>query len=164
MRPESVSAIIEVKGFLKNDDVNSCVEKFIEFGKSWVDYKHYRGDPITTLPALLMMAWNVYVEKNGKPKCNGGTLRKAIVKAYRRKLQQENFDPDAFPLLSAAYIYDDCIVHLTRVVGGGSDCVAYATARGKHVRYGDDNQAILDRDLTIAKPFRNNLCASSRPI
>ena len=150
VRPESVRAIIEVKGFLKNDDVKSCVEKFIEFGKSLVAYKRYRGDPIVELPALLLIAWNVYVDKEGNPKCNGGMLRKAIVKTYRQNLTHKELDPDSFPLLSAAYIYDDCVVNLTRVVGDGIDCFAYSTDRGKHVRYGDDNQPVLDRDLTIA--------------
>jgi len=38
LRPESVRAVIEVKGFLTNSNVVSCIEKYVSLGKLWKEY------------------------------------------------------------------------------------------------------------------------------
>ncbi len=156
VRPESVRAVIEVKGFLKRAHVKSSLASFVKFGRAWVFYeKYYRNyimeKPKLAKPALFLMAWNVYVDKSkGKPQCDGGLLRKEIVKTYREHLTPLELDPNTFPLLSAAYIYDDCVVDLTGISGIEGWKFAYSTRLGKFVRYGEDKKAVVDRDCTIA--------------
>ena len=81
VRPESVRAVIEVKGYLRRADIKSCVGKFASFGRAWLAYKyHYRNRsiniPTLEIPALLLMAWSVYVDPTGKQNCDGGLLRR----------------------------------------------------------------------------------------
>ena len=155
--PEFVRAIIEVKGFLKCDDVGATVKKYIEFGQSWHAYQAYKARgriegsaPVNDL-ALLLMAWDVYVDFTGAPACDGARLRRTIVKTYRERLSAEELDPRAFPLLSAAFIYNDCAVNLSGYDKDGEMRVGYFTGRGRFVRYDEQNKPHLDRDFTISE-------------
>jgi hypothetical protein len=154
VRPESVRAIIEVKGFLKCDDVRATVEKYIEFGQRWQAYKAYKAtysEITASAPALLLMAWDVYVDSRGAPACDGARLRKTIVGTYRERLPAEELDPDRFPLLSAAFIYNDCAVNSTGYFKDGENRFGYSTGRGQFVRYDEQHIPHLDRDCTVSE-------------
>jgi hypothetical protein len=51
VRPESVRAVVEVKGFLKPKDVRKCIANYVTLGKLWLEY----GDSKLPFPALLLM-------------------------------------------------------------------------------------------------------------
>jgi Domain of unknown function (DUF6602) len=141
VRPESVKAIVEVKGSLRARDVESCIRNYIRLGKSWLEYNQSHEAHV---PALLLMAWRA----SG---VNGRSLRKAIVDIYRKELIPQAFDPDYyFPLLNAAYIYDDCAVRLTSYGDGEKLRNAYATNQGKFVWYTDNGEPRKGGDATIS--------------
>lgn len=158
LRPESVRTIIEVKGFLKKSLITESIIQFIRFGRKWEEYrKKYDGyqeifgrDKLHT-PGLNLMAWDVFVNKNGVAECDGGALRKTIVSTYRKNLSETELKDRSIPLLNGAYIYNDCCVHACgyasdkNLSGGG-----YSTGRGKFVRYDDDGKPFLDRDATVS--------------
>lgn len=154
LRPESVKSIIEVKGFLDNKSVESCIEKYILLGRKWNDYskrynKYVEYDKALEKigkPGLYLMGWNVRVNKNGTPMCNGKSLRKKIVTTYRKQLTETEIEKQDIPLLNTACIYDDCIVS---AMGYHCDGFGYSTMRGKFVRYDEKGSPYLDRDCTV---------------
>ena len=154
LRPESVKAIIEVKGFLNKTSLVETIRKYISFGFQWNEYNEYClrwGREKLKYPALQLMAWDIAVAKNGRLLCNGKMLRKTIVETYRNNLTQDIFSERKIPIITAAYIYKDCIVHPCdyatekKVVGFG-----YSTTRGQFVRYSENGKPFLDGDSTIS--------------
>jgi len=153
LRPESVRTIIEVKGFLKKALVTEAIIKFINLGRKWSEYSEYCekwGRKKLHVPGLNLMAWDVFVNKDGVAECDGEILRKAIVSTYRKNLSETELKTRSIPILNGAYIYNDCCVYACGyasdkgVVGEG-----YSTGRGKFVRY-DDGKPFLDRDATVS--------------
>jgi len=105
LRPESVRAVIEVKGFLTNSNVVSCIEKYVSLGKLWKEYtdryneyreKKYKLHSL----GLFLMGWNVRVNTNGQPMCTGESLRKKIVSTYRNELTKEELVSRHIPMLN----------------------------------------------------------------
>lgn len=155
VRPESVKAIIEVKGFIKKSSLAEDIGKLIELGRKWNDYNNYLdrwGREKLNNPAMHMLAWDQYVDKSGKQDCDGRDLRRLIVKTYRENLRGKELEWDSFPKLNAAYIYNDCCVGATYYINSDKDKSGngYATSRGKFVRYDEKKEPFLDRDATIS--------------
>lgn len=155
LRPESVRAIIEVKGFLTTKGVRDSIKKIIVLSKEWNKYTNYIeswGREELKVPGLYLMSWDVQVNKKGNPQCDGEKLRKTIISTYRKNLTPEEFKLRKQPLLNAAYIYNDCSVDYCSygskdgVVGEG-----YSTSRGKFIRYDEKGNPFLDRDSTISR-------------
>ena len=159
LRPEPVRSIIEVKGFLDNKNVRSCINKFSILAKKWMkyskrydEYNHYFEKKLTLhKPSLFLMGWDVRVNKHGKAMCSGKTLRKNIVAAYRNEFSVEELSEKNFPFLNAAYIYNDCVVSAAYYVAEDTGGFGYTTMRGKFVRNNDKEEPFLDKDCTIWK-------------
>lgn len=157
LRPESVRAVIEVKGFLDNSNVSECVNKFVTLGRKWHSYslrynKYFElfGSKLKLhKPKFFLMGWDVRIDKNGKRMCSGKTLRQSIVRTYRKRMTPNELSNEIVPLLQAAYIYKDCVVSAMYYSEKNSTEFGYFTMRGKFVRYGEDEKPFLDRDCTI---------------
>jgi hypothetical protein len=153
VRPESVRAVVEVKGYLKKDSVVKTLDSFLDLGRKWNQYSDYserRGREKLHSPSFHLMGWDVYVNDTGKPECNGELLRKTIVGTYRDRLTKADLETRSIPLLTSAYIYDDCVVTQCGYVIDKASGFGYSTNRGRFVRYGEDRIPFLDRDLTIS--------------
>ncbi|WOD19102.1 DUF6602 domain-containing protein [Paraburkholderia kirstenboschensis] len=153
VRPESVRAVVEVKGYLTKKVVIETVDGFLDLARKWHLYSEYTerwGRKKLHSPCMQLMGWDVYVDKAGAAQCDGETLRRTIVDTYRKRLTTKERKERPFPLLSGAYIYDDCIVnqcgYSTPTVHGHG----YSTDRGRFIRYDEDRQPFLDRDATIS--------------
>lgn len=159
VRPESVRAIVEVKGFLTRQCAVKTVKEYIELGRKWKGYKDYaeRGGQIKLhTPGFYLLSWDVHVPKNGTRACDGGILRKTIVDTYRKNLTKEEVKLRNIPLIISAYIYNDCCVNESGYcLPGGVSGDGYLTIRGKFIRYDEKGAPFLDRDSTIS-----NLLAS----
>jgi hypothetical protein len=147
VRPESVRALIEVKGFAKQADIVDTLERFTDFGKKWVACKGcYTAHkiPLHHEPCLFAMCWDVYVPEAGLPATDGPKLREAIA-AYYRGQEDVVADPDSRPLLRAAYLYNDSIVSADRQLGDGSVEYGYSWEHGtfRAGRTGDKTVADL---------------------
>ena len=153
LRPESVRSVIEVKGYLSKASLAEAIDSFIDLGKKWVEYRTYRkawGHGDLHSPSLHLMGWNVYIDPDGTPQCDGKILRQTIVKRYREALSAEEITARSIPLLSNAYIYADCAVSRCGYVHDGKSGDGYMTNRGKFVRYSEDRTPSLAGDCTIA--------------
>ena len=80
--------------------------------------------------------------------CNGRQIRERIADRYR-KLLTDGYSARSFPLLEAAYVYDECEVQLSGWIMEEVYKVVYVTNRGRFVRYDDSGQAHPDHDKTI---------------
>lgn len=58
--------------------------------------------------------------------------------------------PQGYPVLDAAYIYNDCIVSAMAWIEGDELLDGYATERGQFVRYGRRQHPELAGDRTVA--------------
>lgn len=153
LRPESVHAIVEVKGYLTKRKIGDAVKKFLCLGHKWKQYSDYYercGQRKLHIPSFHLMGLNVYVNEAGKPDCNGETLRKTIVETYRNNLSREDIEARSIPLLNNAYIYNDCAVNYCQYLFDKVSGFGYSTSRGRFLRYDKDNNPYLDRDSTIS--------------
>jgi hypothetical protein len=160
VRPESVRAVVEVKGVLDQREVDSAVDLFSDFGlklRRYYDHAVKYGASGPHKPSLLLMGWTVGYDKAGRPKLDGGRLRKRIITRYKYNLS--NDQAARIPLLESAMIYDDCEVSLddSKIVSIpekpnslGALKVGYETLPGYFVRKGADGKVAREGDSTIA--------------
>ncbi len=153
LRPEAVRSVIEVKGYMCKSNLKESIASFVDFGRKWTTYKKYReqwGNEQLHLPSLQLLAWGIYVPPSGEPICDGRAIRQGIVSGYREMLDQQELSSSSIPLLSAAYLYNDCIIHRCTYIRDKSSGHGYSTDRGKFIRYADDRTPFLAGDSTIA--------------
>ncbi len=153
VRPESVRAVIEVKGYLERKSIIATIDSFIDLGRQWNQYNEYNerwGREKLDSPSFHLIGWDVYVNSGNKATCNGKILRKTIVQTYRKRLMTAELDGNSIPLLTGAYIYNDCAVTQCRYINGNDVGFGYSTDRGRFVKYNEDRLPFLDRDLTVS--------------
>jgi hypothetical protein len=119
LRPEAVRAVVEVKGSLDNEEIDSIVDHFLAFGTKWQRCRaFYRAhhQPHLDQPTLCAMAWRIDIDAKDRPKTDGARFRQRIVTLHKERVNTE--DLPGLPVLNHAYIYDDsCIDLATWVVG-----------------------------------------------
>jgi hypothetical protein len=154
LRPESVRAVIEVKGALDNEEIDSIVDHCIDFGRKWnrcrAFYREHHQKPDLSNPMLCAMAWRVDVDDKGLPKTDGSRLRKRIAAKYKEKIAISELR--LLPVLSHAYIYNECCVSFaTSISGESADLeVGWMTTPGQFVRVTGPNSPRYDGERTIA--------------
>lgn len=157
VRPESVRSIIEVKGALDPESVNNSMDNFLDFAAKWKQSTSLYTpgySPDLIIPKLYLIAWQIAVDRSGRPKIDGKRLRERIARICREKIPEE--DINNTPIIDAAYIYNDCVVSSTDWYEARSDGTSYQaygfeTRRGKLVRVGENGDLIEAGDGTIAE-------------
>lgn len=153
VRPESVRSVIEVKGALDGNQINSFMDSLIDFGKKWVQCNSFYKEwcqPELKPPSIFVMNWRIAVDTGGRQKSDGKRLREEIVEQYKKNLQAADYCNGDFPTLNAAYIYNDCIVSRSLWTKENEIKLGYFTDRGKFVRYNDKGDAELGKDKTVS--------------
>jgi hypothetical protein len=154
VRPESVRAIVEVKGFLDVGKSNEFMNLFSDVGQKWRKCEeYYRGTgyvPLMRRPGLFLMCWDVAISKKGLPKGDGEKLRKRIVSSYK-KLPHNTIEGNNFPILTKAFIYNDCCIGSTIYQEvDGNVSFGYQTTQGKFILPDDKGAPVLGKDKTIS--------------
>lgn len=112
IRPESVRAVVEVKGTLDNKQTSDAIKNIIDFGRKWRNtqnfYKNSYAPVISHNPCLLIMGWQSAINSAGYSLMNGKLLRKKIVGLYSSSVKPGEIKD--FPILKSAYIYQECEV------------------------------------------------------
>lgn len=158
VRPESVKAIIEVKGSLNTREVNDVIDGFIDFGRKWKRtqkfYSSHHARGMTESPALIAMGWSVY-ERNGRPVTNAAKIRAAIARRYRELVAVE--DLDYFPILNSMLLYNEALIGLCYFpvgVGGEGDFtrtgLGWFSEDGRFTRVNKSGELYRDKDRTVA--------------
>lgn len=154
LRPESVKAVVEVKGSLNVAETRNLVAGFIDFGRKWrttQDFYRSHHQKTTQAPALLAMAWSIAKRRNGRLETNPAKLRDQIANIYSREVAKQELDD--FPLLSHLMIYAEAEISLTY---GRDDSTVVPMHLGWHTRDGcfhrfnSDGNIYRDKDRTIA--------------
>jgi hypothetical protein len=153
VRPESVRAIIEVKGSANKKEINDVLESFLDFGQKWHEcqlFYHERNQPLTQRPRLYVMCWNVGHDKTGRLLTNGVKIRKQIASFY--KARSAIVGLKGFPRLEKLFIYNECEVGESGWTMSGSQNIelGYVTDFGKFVRHNSEGVPEPSGDRTIA--------------
>lgn len=154
LRPESVKAVIEVKGSLNIAETRSLVDSFIDFGRKWrstQEFYRLHHQKLTRAPELAAMAWSISKRKTGRLDTNPTKIREQIAKRYAEAVSKDELD--YFPLLGHLMIYSEAEISL---VYGNDQSTVEPTHLGWHTRDGcfhrfaKDGSVYRDKDRTIA--------------
>lgn len=154
LRPEAVRAVIEVKGALDVDEIDSIVDQFIDFGEKWQRCREFYSDhhqPYLQQPTLCAMAWRVDIDAAGRPKTDGARYRARIAKLYKERVKRSGLH--GLPVISHAFIYDDSCVTLTTYSIDNGDpefSVGWYTTPGKFTRFDVEENPRFEGDRTVA--------------
>lgn len=151
LRPESVKAVIEVKGSITRKSISDCLLSMLDFAKKWqttqIFYRnHHQAE--SEDPQLHCFGWNTNLPKNDKL---GRRLASIISEFYR-----DNVDPEEFgslPLLDSLMLYNEWDVSNIQGIGPAADHlnqVGWYSRRGKFIRSDHNETLYLDRDRTVS--------------
>jgi|GEM_PF-5727783 len=153
LRPESVRVIIEVKSALNYKQKDGFMKKFIDIYQKWESmdrlYKEMRY-PILNRPSLLVMNWNIAINKSGNPEIKVENLPKLIVSSYKKSLGT-NINAK-LPLIDAVFIYHNSMILLANACLLSGEYMIYSFHSGILKSLQDRNTVSnsLDNDITIA--------------
>lgn len=151
LRPESVRAVIEVKGALDGRGIDSTVDALLDYGRKWkACRKFYKTQylPMLPVPRFYLMAWAPARTARGRPQTDGLRMRQRILRRY--KSQTVEAELPGLPLLTAAYLYGDAIVSALFRLDDDGHRFGFHTLRGSLVRYDEAGTPQLAGDKTIA--------------
>ena len=154
VRPEAVSAVIEVKGSLTLPETTSILDSFTDFARKWrttqLFYKSHH-QKLTPAPQLFAMAWSIQTRSNGRPVTNPTRVRDRIAEYYKSNVRHDELR--GFPLLSHLFIYNECdifrMLWVDEVNGESRFREGWASGDGRFVRFAD-GEPYRDKDRTIA--------------
>jgi hypothetical protein len=154
VRPEAVSAVIEVKGSLTLPETTSILNSFTDFGRKWrttqLFYKSHRQE-LTPAPQLFVLAWSIQTRSNGRPVTNPSSVRDRIAEYYRENVAKD--EVREFPTLSHLFIYNECDICKTvwcdEVEGIPQLREGWWSSDGRFIRF-DNGVPYRDKDRTIA--------------
>lgn len=153
LRPESVRAVVEVKGSANQKEVKNILEGFEDFAKKWQECQLFYKEHNQTLvknPSLYAMCWEVSKNKEGKFLTNGAKIRKQIAKYYKENIDQNNLA--GFPILEKLLVYNEC--EISRTIWSENDDdklrIGWSTDSGKFIRHDENGEPYRNGDSTIS--------------
>lgn len=154
LRPESVRAVIEVKGSLTIPEARAVVNSFVDFGRKWrTTQEFYRShhQKLNKAPTLAAMAWSIGRTPKGKSVTNPTRIRQVISEIYAKEVEKEQLDD--FPLLGKLLIYGEAEISL--IYGNEESSVVpmhlgWHSTDGRFRRFRQNGELYRDKDRTIA--------------
>lgn len=163
VRPESVKAIIEVKGNLRKEKFNKYLNSIHDFTDKWnrcrLFYQVTRSseEPLET-PLISIFAWNTPRKtEDNIPEFTGQQMRKQVVKFYKNNYPLEKVTSIRPVVLDTIYIYNEYIIEHGGAAGYVEEVLAegWHTSHGKFLRKNDDGSYFRQGDRTIATLLAN---------
>lgn len=111
VRPESVRALIEVKGTANAKSISEALKSLFDFGQKWHQcqlFYHEHNQSLTRNPSLYVMCWDVGKARNGRPIVDGTKIGKQIAGFYRDNMKLGELK--GFPRLNKLLLYNICEV------------------------------------------------------
>lgn len=153
VRPESVRAVIEVKGSLTIKETKSVLESFEDFGRKWRNTQLFyqsHGQALTASPALFVMAWKIKERGAGRPETTPRRIREFIATYYAEKVSLDELN--GFPLLNKLLIYAEseiaAVFHMEE--GTLRTHFGWHSSDGRFTRLDQRGGTYRGRDRTIA--------------
>jgi hypothetical protein len=150
VRPESVRAIIEVKGSLNPIELANLLDSFFDFGKKWRECQLFyktRHQPLTPSPFLSAMCWEIRKDTRGRKFINGTKIREKIAGFYNQNMVLDELK--GFPRLQQLFVYNECQVCEMGSIENSEIRLGWFTESGQFIRYAS-GQPYRDGDRTIA--------------
>lgn len=156
LRPESVKAVIEVKGSLSPKEIESCLNGIVDFGKKWREcqlfYKEHHQQGCVPRPSMYVVAWDLARNKNGTPKTNGTKIRKQVVDFYKKHVNPK--ECAGLPMLDKLIVYNECEVSHMGWLEDKNDKFTskdgWNTTSGQFIRFNNEGKPYRNGDRTIA--------------
>jgi Domain of unknown function (DUF6602) len=154
VRPESVKAVIEVKGTANPKEIAGVLRSFFDFGQKWRQcqlFYHEHHQPLTASPALYVMCWDVGKDTRGRPLTSGVRIRKQVAEFYRKNMDLRGLK--GFPRISSLFVYNDSIISEMgwfRPHADGGIETGFANRPGKFLRHDSAGNPHKSGDQTIA--------------
>jgi hypothetical protein len=162
LSPESVKAVIEVKGTLNGKHLTDSIGLLMDYRNKWIEYKAFSKEHHIAVelkvPALLVYAWEFKRSTNGSRQLTGVTIRKKLSNILKENSTFENYRDT--PFISSVFIYKECETTLT--VGGDLEelRVGYFTTRGRSTKFLSDGTLQEGGDKTLFGLLRTILAMS----
>ncbi len=163
LRPESVRAIVEVKGTLNSREADSIVDWAIDFGLKWKKCNEFyvtHNQPPLHQPYISALAWQLGLDSRSRPLIDGNRFRERIARGYRDKIHRSLLGRARleFPILDSAHIYNICSIHScvyfedhVEVTGDPSTLyMGWVSRGGRFLRVNEMGKPELIGDRTIA--------------
>lgn len=155
VRPESVRAVIEVKGSISNKEVKEILGAFHDFAIKWRQTQLFyleKSQPTTPIPSLFAMAWQISKGRNGNPTTNPTRLRELISAYYPQHISEA--ETDGYPFLRHLFVHNECEISslygLEEVAGRYVHSFGWHSQDGRFTRVDKDGKLYRDKDRTIA--------------
>lgn len=150
LRPESVKAVIEVKGNSRLRDVKSALESFLDFGRKWQNtQKFYRSHHHKSCedPQLHLFCWSSPARKRSSP---GQHLREVVCDFYRQTVSLDEFG--SFPMLDCLYVYNEWEISEIQSSKGNPAIhqAGWCSRKGRFLRLDETKKPFLDKDRTVS--------------
>ncbi len=142
VRPESVIAVIEVKGALSPRGLKDSLDSALDFGRKWRStqqfYRDHNQDQ-SDRPDLFVMAWEVKKNKQGHRQISPAKTREIISSFYAKHISPS--ESDGFPFLDKVLVYNDYIAYNAGYYAGKSQpelgfeiAQGWITGEGRYLR------------------------------
>ena len=154
LRPDSVRAVIEVKGAISRRQLNETLDSFLDFGLKWRTTQQFyaqHSQKTTPAPGMYVMAWDFEKRSpNGTVTPRPGLLAQSVADFYSERVPPS--EADGLPLLEALFVHNETEISL---IFGLEDDEADGSKIGWFVHSGRFVRARSgtlewDRDRTIA--------------
>jgi hypothetical protein len=154
VRPESVRAVIEVKGSASRKEIATTLKSLFDFGQRWRQcqlFYHEHHQPLTRSPALYVMCWGVGKDKRGRPLTSGVRIRKQVADFYMKSMQLTALK--GFPRIKSVFVYNDSIISETgwsSSDGSSGFQTGFSNHSGRFLRHDAGGAPYKSGDQTVA--------------
>jgi len=151
LRPESVRAVVEVKGSLSPKSLRESTTHMIDFGAKWracsLFYREIHAEKLQK-PFLAVMAWRVAIDGTGRQRTNGRLVREHLASAYARVPRAQ---VRGLPVLDSLLVHSEFEVSATTFAGQNDDwSFGFLTHRGRAIRFDESGTPELAGDNTVS--------------
>jgi len=158
--PESVRAVIEVKGRLSPKHLEAAVITLNDFIDKWSKYKEFRSEHYLESklpsPSIYIFAWETKTDKKNKRSITGTKVREILARNLQKTSSKEKFKTT--PAIRKASVYNDYEVDLLHHLDAdGPESVGYMTDRGRYIIFDENGNPNLSGDKTIYSLLRDIL-------
>jgi hypothetical protein len=156
VRPESVRAVVEIKGRLTPNGLVEVIDRAADFGEKWSNWaREHRSGPMSRIPSpRVPMLGALAFETSGdpgRPNPDGTRARRLIAERFG---PQFDGGPPKRPMLDHLFVYDEYVVSTTvDFFDNGEEIKAmfgWQTAHGRWLKTGEDGQLVRREDKTMA--------------
>lgn len=158
--PESVRAVIEVKGRLSPKHLKAAVITLNDFIDKWSKYKEFRSEHYLKSklpsPSIYIFAWETKIDKKNKRSITGTKVREILARNLQKTSSKKKFKTT--PAIRKASVYNDYEVDLLHHLDADSpESVGYMTNRGRYIIFDENGNPNLSGDKTIYSLLRDIL-------